>query len=220
MWESVTEWQFIEETLGTVVTVLGVWILYGFVRRMGRRLVQEMTERGEDGGARAASLWSLVRRVILIAFLATGGLMVIAVWGLPLAPFLAVGSAAGVAIVGARGLVRMVKRVFIWRRQTGWDNIKGCRTGQVVTVPGAILRTRRTPIRAKDFGGSVSIVFPRVTEMGRARKTPGMDGRGCEDYLLAHHKADHRGVAVPTSTSTIFQATVPALRRTPPGIQS
>ncbi|MCQ3803907.1 MAG: mechanosensitive ion channel [bacterium] len=170
MWESVTEWQFIEETLGTVVTVLGVWILYGFVRRMGRRLVQEMTERGEDGGARAASLWSLVRRVILIAFLATGGLMVIAVWGLPLAPFLAVGSAAGVAIgLGARGLVQDVIAGFFILAEDQYrigDKIKsGAATGQVVDI-----RPRVTILRDEEgntyyvpngsLGGSVSIVFP------------------------------------------------------------
>ena len=109
MWEAITEWKFIEETLGTVFTALGLWVGYLSVKRVGRRVVQEMAGQGEEHGARAATLWSLVRRIIIIAFLVTGGLMIISVWRLPLAPFLAVGSAAGVAIgLGASGLVQDV----------------------------------------------------------------------------------------------------------------
>lgn len=170
MWESVTGWQFIEETLGTVVTVLGLWILYGVVKRMGRRVVREMSERGDDGGARAATLWSLVRRALLIAVLVTGGLMIISVWGLPLAPFLAVGSAAGVAIgLGARGLVQDVIAGFFILAEDQYrigDRIKsGAATGQVIDI-----RPRVTILRDEEgntyyvpngsLGGSVSIVFP------------------------------------------------------------
>lgn len=170
MWESITEWQFIEETVGTVITLIGLWILFLAVKRAGRRIVGEMAERGEDHGARAATLWSLVRRVILIAFLITGGLMIIAVWGLPLAPFLAVGSAAGVAIgLGARGLVQDVIAGFFILAEDQFrigDKIKsGSATGEVIDI-----RPRVTILRDQEglthyvpngsLGGSVSTVYP------------------------------------------------------------
>lgn len=170
MWESITEWQFIEETLGTALTLLGLWVAYGAVRRAGKRIVREMAGRGEDHGARAATLWSLVRRIVLIAFLVTGGLMIIAVWGLPLAPFLAVGSAAGVAIgLGARGLVQDVIAGFFILAEDQYrigDRIKsGAASGEVIDI-----RPRVTILRDAEgmtyyvpngsLGGSVSMVFP------------------------------------------------------------
>ena len=170
MWETITEWQFIEETVGTVLTVLGLWIGYAGVRRAGRRVVREMAGRGEDHGARAATLWSLVRRIILITFLVTGGLMIISVWGLPLAPFLAVGSAAGVAIgLGARGLVQDVIAGFFILAEDQYrigDRIKsGAAVGEVIDI-----RPRVTILRDDEgityyvpngsLGGSVSLVYP------------------------------------------------------------
>ena len=150
MWEAITDWRFIEETLGTVFTVLGLWIGYLSVKRVGRRVVREMAGRGEEDGARAATLWSLVRRIVMIAFLATGGLMIISVWGLPLAPFLAVGSAAGVAIgLGARGLVQNVISGFFILAEDQFrvgDRIKsGAATGVVVDI-----RPRVTILRDED----------------------------------------------------------------------
>ena len=106
----------------------------------------------------------------MIAFLATGGLMIISVWGLPLAPFLAVGSAAGVAIgLGARGLVQNVISGFFILAEDQFrvgDRIKsGAATGVVVDI-----RPRVTILRDEDgvtyyvpngsLGGSVSMVFP------------------------------------------------------------
>lgn len=175
MWASVTDWQFIEETLGTVITVLGLWIVHLGVKRMGKSIVSEITERGEEHGARAATLWSLVKRVILITLLVTGGLMIVAVWGLPLAPFLAVGSAAGVAIgLGARGLVQDVIAGFFILAEDQYrigDTIKsGAATGKVVDI-----RPRVTILRDDEgvtyyvpngsVGGSTSMVYPSESSM-------------------------------------------------------
>ncbi len=170
MWEAITEWKFIEETLGTLFTALGLWVGYLSVKRVGRRVVQDMAGRGEEDGARAATLWSLVRRIIMIVFLVTGGLMIISVWGLPLAPFLAVGSAAGVAIgLGARGLVQDVISGFFILAEDQYrigDKIKsGAASGEVIDIRPrvTILRdengvTYYVPNRS--LGGSVSMVFP------------------------------------------------------------
>ena len=169
MWDTFTEWQFVEETLGTVVTVAGLWLGYVGIRHAGRRIVGEMAERGEEHGARAATLWSLVRRIVLITLLVTGSLMVIALWGLPLSPFLAVGSAAGVAIgLGARGLVQDVISGFFILAEDQYrigDTIKsGAARGEVIDI-----RPRVTILRDDDgityyvpngsVGGSVSMVF-------------------------------------------------------------
>ena len=170
MWEAITDWRFIEETLGTALTVVGLWIAYLSVKRIGKRVVSEMADRGQDHGARAGTLWSLVRRILLITFLVTGGLMIISVWGLPLAPFLAVGSAAGVAIgLGAKGLVQDVIAGFFILAEDQYrvgDQIKsGAASGEVIDI-----RPRVTILRDEagityyvpngSLGGSVSMVFP------------------------------------------------------------
>ena len=170
MWEAITEWRFIEETLGTAITVVGLWIAYWSAKRAGERIVAEMAERGREDGARAATLWSLVRRIVMIGLVVTGGLMIISVWGLPLAPFLAVGSAAGVAIgLGARGLVQDVISGFFILAEDQYrigDRIKsGAASGEVIDI-----RPRVTILRDEDgntyyvpngsLGGSVSMVYP------------------------------------------------------------
>ncbi len=106
----------------------------------------------------------------MITFLVTGGLMTISVWGLPLAPFLAVGSAAGVAIgLGARGLVQDVIAGFFILAEDQYrigDRIKsGAASGEVVDI-----RPRVTILRDDEaityyvpngsLGGSVSMVYP------------------------------------------------------------
>ena len=168
--ETIAEWRFIEETLGTLFTLVGLWIGYWSVKRAGGRVVAEMTERGQEHAARAATLWSLVRRIVMIGLIVTGGLMIISVWGLPLAPFLAVASAGGVAIgLGARGLVQDVIAGFFILAEDQYrigDRIKsGAAIGEVVDI-----RPRVTILRDEDgntyyvpngsLGGSVSIVFP------------------------------------------------------------
>lgn len=170
MWDAITDWKFIEETLGTLFTGVGLWIGYVSLKRVGRRVIEEMAERGEDHGARAASLWSLVRRMVMIALIVTGGLMIISVWGLPLAPFLAVGSAAGVAIgLGARGLVQNVISGFFILAEDQFrigDRIKsGAATGEVIDI-----RPRVTILRDDDgiiyyvpngsLASKESMVFP------------------------------------------------------------
>ncbi len=137
-----------------------------------------MAERGEEHGVRAATLWSLVRRIVLIAFLVTGGLMIIAVWGLPLGPFLAVGSAAGVAIgLGARGLVQDVISGFFILAEDQYrigDTIKSGAARGVVTD----IRPRVTILMDDEgvtyyvpngsLGGSVSMVFPSPSSTDEA----------------------------------------------------
>ncbi len=105
--------------------------------------------------------------------------MIIAVWGLPLAPFLAVASAAGVAIgLGARGLVQDVIAGFFILAEDQYrigDKVKsGSAVGEVVDI-----RPRVTILRDEEgmtyyvpngsLGGSVSVVYP---------SGPGSEGEG------------------------------------------
>jgi moderate conductance mechanosensitive channel len=136
------------ELLGRVLSTLAVaillWVVYGVARRGGRRLVDRMAVRGLEEQARAISLWAMLRRVVGVALLVTGVLSVVSIWGLPLAPFLAVGSAVGVAVgFGAQTLVQDVIAGFFILAEDQY------RIGHVV--------------RILDVTGTVEDIRPRVT---------------------------------------------------------
>lgn len=99
----------INKLIGSAVVVVSFVLVYLIAARVGHRFVTRMARRGEPG-ARAATLWSMVRRVLLVVFILVAGLTLLsAVWELPITPFLAVGSAAGVALgFGAQRLVQDV----------------------------------------------------------------------------------------------------------------
>lgn len=96
--------------LAASIIVVGVFaVLYVMAARAGHRLISRMGHKGE-AAARAATLWSVIRRLLLVVLSVTGVLTIFsAVWGLPLTPFVAVGSAVGIAIgLGAQQLIRDV----------------------------------------------------------------------------------------------------------------
>ena len=92
------------------IVVVGVFaLLYPLAARAGHRLISRMGHQGEPG-ARASTLWSVIRRLLLVVLSVTGILTIFsAVWGLPLTPLVAVGSAVGIAVgLGAQQLIRDV----------------------------------------------------------------------------------------------------------------
>ena len=92
------------------IVVVGVFaLLYLMAARAGHRLISRMGHQGEPG-ARASTLWSVIRRLLLVVLSVTGILTIFsAVWGLPLTPLVAVGSAVGIAVgLGAQQLIRDV----------------------------------------------------------------------------------------------------------------
>lgn len=130
--------------LSTLAVALLLWVVYGVARRGGRRLVDGMAVRGPEEQARAISLWAMLRRVVAVALLVTGVLSAVSIWGLPLAPFLAVGSAVGVAVgFGAQTLVQDVIAGFFILAEDQY------RIGHVV--------------RVMDVTGTVEDIRPRVT---------------------------------------------------------
>lgn len=142
--------------IATLVVVAVFAATYALAARAGHRFVRRMARQGEPG-TRAATLWSLVRRLLAAAVVVTAILTVLAaVWSVPIAPFLAVGSAVGVAVgFGAQKLVQDVIAGFFLLVEDQF------RIGDVVTLAGAggqvqEIRLRVTVLR--DLEGSVHYV--------------------------------------------------------------
>ena len=93
--------------LGTAIVFAVTAAVYVVARWIGNRFVSRFKERGPETGARVATLWLMIRRVILAVLIIVVGLMTLDLWGISLAPFLAVGTIAGVAIgFGAQDVVK------------------------------------------------------------------------------------------------------------------
>lgn len=75
--------------------------------RLGSRWVKRSEERGLESAARTATLWLMIRRVVMIVIGLLVVLLLFAIWGFSLAPFLAVGTVVGAAIgFGAQDLIK------------------------------------------------------------------------------------------------------------------
>ena len=95
--------------LVTAIVVGSGGVLYVILAAVGARFVDRIEKRTPGSYARVATLWVMVRRLILIVIIALTILMLVDVWGLNMAPFLAVGTAIAAALgFGAQGLVRDV----------------------------------------------------------------------------------------------------------------
>ncbi len=129
---------------GTVVIVAGLVIAYLLISRIMKRVIARLADRDEDAQRRATTLWSMLRRLVIVVFAVTGGLALLNEWGISIAAFLAVGSAIGLALgFGAQNLVRDVISGFFILAE---DQFK---IGDVVRVAGV--------------AGAVEDIRPRVT---------------------------------------------------------
>jgi small conductance mechanosensitive channel len=98
----------------TVVVVLGAIVLWLVVRRFGRKAVARIPGAVPtdpvalaDYKQRVDTMWALIRRVLLLTLLLIVVLTLMAIWDIPIAPFLAIGGAIGVALgFGAQDLVK------------------------------------------------------------------------------------------------------------------
>lgn len=140
----------------TLIIVVGVLIAYSLAARFGRRLIRRITARGGDEGARADSLWAMMRRLLLVVAGVTLVLMIFGAWDIPIAPLLAVGSAIGVALgFGAQNLVKDVIAGFFILAEDQY------RIGDVIRVGGVAgvvedIRPRVSVLR--DLDGNVHYV--------------------------------------------------------------
>jgi len=152
----VTGRELLEKVVATAVVVVLFWLAYFIAARAGFRFVERISRRGEPG-TRAATLWSLVRRLLLAVVVITAVLTVIAgVWQWPITPFLAVGSAAGVAIgFGAQKLVQDVIAGFLLLLEDQF------RIGDGVTLAGISGEVQEIKLRVtvlRDVGGYVHYI--------------------------------------------------------------
>ena len=145
-----------DKILAAIAVVIGVIILYLVIARLLRGIVRRIAEKGGDSAARAETLWSMLRRVLLILFVAIGVLTVAVVVGIPITPLLAVGSAVGVAVgFGAQDLVKDIIAGFFILAEDQYH------IGDVVKIGGVAgavedIRLRVTVLR--DLDGFVHYV--------------------------------------------------------------
>lgn len=131
--------------LGRSAAVVLVLVLsYLVVSRAAHRLLARASRGGRESAPRLATLWGILRRLLLIAFVLVGILTVAGIWDVSIAPLLAVGSAVGVAVgLGAQSLVKDIIGGFFILAEDQY------RVGDVVEIAGV--------------AGAVEDIRPRVT---------------------------------------------------------
>lgn len=144
------------KVLAAIGVAIGLVVVYLIVARLTRGILHRVAEQGGDSAARAQTLWAMLRRALVIVFIAIGVLTVALVVGLPITPFLAVGSAVGVAVgFGAQDLVKDVISGFFILAEDQYH------IGDVVRIGGVAgavedIRLRVTVLR--DLDGYVHYV--------------------------------------------------------------
>lgn len=144
------------QVVQTVVVVVGIAVLWFLATRVAGRTIDRFDRRGPDAGARARTLWSMARRLLIVVLVAVLVLMIAAVWTLPLAPLVAVGSAVGVAVgFGAQSLVKDVIAGFFILAEDQYH------IGDVVKladVAGAVVDIRPRVTVLRDLDGNVHYI--------------------------------------------------------------
>lgn len=138
-----------------IVVALGA-AAYWLAVVAGRRYVGRMEKKGHEHGARAKTLWTVLRRLTLLALTATVVLFAFSIWGWSLTPFLGVGTVLAAALgFGAQDVVKdFLAGLFILAE----DQFQ---IGDVVTIAGTSgvvedIQLRITVLR--DLEGNVHFV--------------------------------------------------------------
>lgn len=145
-----------EAIRGSLIILVALVVLYFVLARLARRLVRRLSENDQDAGRRAATLWGMLRRLVLVVFLVTGALGIVNEWGVSIAPFLAVGSAVGIALgFGAQDLVRDVISGFFILAEDQYhiDDVV-----RVAGVAGKVEEIRPRVTVLRDLDGNVHYV--------------------------------------------------------------
>ncbi len=127
-WDDITEWigdrwtDHGGEIISTLVVFLAAWVFLGVIRRGVRRweirieneLHGSSDPADRERGQRLVTISGVLRMVLSITLWVIVALTIMAIWGLPMAPFIAVGTTVGVAVgFGAQDLVRDVIAGFL-----------------------------------------------------------------------------------------------------------
>lgn len=149
---SVMAERLIRSAIIIAATAIAIWL----VLRLGSRWVKRSEQRGLETAQRAATLWVMIRRVSLIVLWVLVVLVLFAVWGFNLAPFLAVGTVVGAAIgFGAQDLVKDVISGFFILVEDHF------RIGDVVTIAdtsGSVVDIQLRVTVLRDLEGNVHYV--------------------------------------------------------------
>ena len=162
----------------TAVVIVFIVVLWFVVVRLvnasiDRFVNRERDQHDKERRDRVTTMWSVVRRLFLIALLAAGAWSVALVWEIPTTPFIAVGSAVGVAVgFGAQSFVKDVIAGFLI---LGEDQFH---IGDVVNIAGVSgevqdVRLRVTVLRDLDGivhyvpNGSIDVTSNYTQEFSR-----------------------------------------------------
>lgn len=145
----------------TTLSVIGAALLTGLVVAwLGRRAIDKLVSQSDDPlderRERVTTIWSVLRRVMWVALFIIVVWTVAIIWDVPSTPFLAVGSAVGVALgFGAQGVVKDVIAGFMIVSE---DQFHVGDVVRIAGVSGAVedLRLRVTVLR--DLEGVVHYV--------------------------------------------------------------
>lgn len=88
--------------------IVGVFaLLYWGATLAGARYLNRMRKKGHESGARAETLWLVMRRVVVLVIVFLAVLFIFLTWGWSIAPFLGVGTVLAAAIgFGAQDVVK------------------------------------------------------------------------------------------------------------------
>jgi small-conductance mechanosensitive channel len=95
------------ELAATALIVVLSAVAYWIIIATGRRYVRRSEAKGVEAAARATTLWTVLRRLVLLVVVFTAILFIFLAWGWSIAPFLGVGTVLAAAIgFGAQDLVK------------------------------------------------------------------------------------------------------------------
>ncbi|MBW3667552.1 MAG: mechanosensitive ion channel family protein, partial [Actinobacteria bacterium] len=145
-----------ENLIRTAFVVLAAAVAYWLALRVGSGFVRRAEARGVEPGARAATLWIMMRRVAMIAVVVLAVLLIFAVWEFSLTPFLAVATVFGAAVgFGAQDLVKdLIAGFFILAEDQ-------FRIGDTVTIADTVGTVKDIQLRVtvlRDLEGNVHYV--------------------------------------------------------------
>ena len=96
-----------ERLIATAITLGVAVILYWVALGAGRRYIRRMEAKSAEHGARATTLWTVLRRVVALTIAIGFIFSLFSIWGWSLAPFIGVGTVLAAALgFGAQDLVK------------------------------------------------------------------------------------------------------------------
>lgn len=145
-----------DRLIATAVIVVIAFAVYWAAAISGRRYVRRMSAKGGDRGARASTLWTVLRRLVLLVVFITALLFVFSVWGWGLAPFLGIGTVLAAAVgFGAQDLVKDFLSGFFILMEDQFQ------MGDTVTIAGTTGTVEDIQLRVtvlRDLEGNVHFV--------------------------------------------------------------